>query len=214
MWLKRYDKQWSWITAVLDAEEHLGHFYLNGTEVDSKVGLGSPSPLRFNGKLKNYGNNDFYLGTSPSSPQDSSNKFFKGDIAKVFAWNRVLSPSEVENLHNSLPTEGLVVDVDFNKTNEVINYGADIKTEDITIPNSIIPHRVEGRMTCLPHQDEGIVNGKFVKGETTAANERRYVLQMQENKINYKEDGIKQVEYELVGEKIFTPWAKMIDIKL
>ena len=54
MWLKRYDKQWSWITAVLDEDNHLGHFYLNGTEVDSKVGLGSPSPLRFDGKLKNY----------------------------------------------------------------------------------------------------------------------------------------------------------------
>ena len=214
MWLKRYDKQWSWITAVLDADRHLGHFYLNGTEVDSKVGLGSPSPLRFNGKLKNYGNNDFYLGTSPSSPEDSSNKFFKGDIAKVFAWNRALTPVEINELHNNLPQEGLVIDVDFNKDNNVEIFGANKITENINIPNSIIPHRVEGRMRCLPHEDEGIVNGKFMKGETTAANERRYVLQMQEGKINYKEDGIKQVKYKLVKETQLTSWAKMIDIEL
>ena len=69
-------------------------------------------------------------------------------------------------------------------------------------------------MRCLPHKDEGIVDGVFVKGETTAANERRYVLKMQQNEINYKEDGIKQLKYELVGEQIFTPWAKMLNIKL
>ena len=69
-------------------------------------------------------------------------------------------------------------------------------------------------MTCLPHEDEGIVGGVFKKGETTAANERRYVLQMQQDKINYKEDGIKQVQYELVSEEKLTPWAKMLNIKL
>lgn len=215
MWLKRYDKQWSWITAVLDTEMHLAHFYLNGTEVDSKVGLGSPSPLRFNGKLKNYGNNDFYLGTSPAQPNESSSKFFKGDIAKVYAWNRVLDQYELEELHNEVPQEGLVIDVDFNKPKTPIElFNTELIEEQINIPNSIIPYRVEGKMRCLPHPDEGIVNGKFVKGETTAANERRYVLQMQENKIDYKKDGIKQVKYTLVGEKNLTPWAKMIDIKL
>ena len=82
------------------------------------------------------------------------------------------------------------------------------------VPNSILPFREEGRMRCLPHEDEGIVAGKFVKGETTAKNEERYVLQMQQNKINYKKDGISTLKYELVGEEILTPWAKMINIKL
>ncbi len=59
-----------------------------------------------------------------------------------------------------------------------------------------------------------MVDGKWAKGETTAANERRYVLQMQQGKVNYKEDGINQVKYELVAEHVLTPWAKMIDIKL
>ena len=215
MWLKRYDKQWSWVTAVLDEREHLAHLYLNGTEIDSKVGLGSPSPLRFDGKLKSYGTNDFYLGMSPSEPEESSFKYFKGDIAKVQAWNRPLTPQEVKSLHAKTPTEGLTIDLDLNKEEnnlEIIN--AETKQEDLKIPNSIIPHRVEGRMRCLPHPDEGIVDGKFVKGETTARNERRYVLEMQKGSWDYKGDGIKQLKYELVKETKLTPWAKMLDIKL
>jgi hypothetical protein len=215
MWLKRYDKQWSWITAVISEENHLAHFYLNGTEVDSKVGLGSPSPLRFDGRLKNYGSNDFYLGLSPSQPDNSSFKYFKGDIALIKGWNRALSPKEVKNLHKVSPDEGLVLDVNFNyPKSQVESYNTETKQEDIRVPNSIIPHRVEGRMRCLPHPDEGIVDGKFVKGETTARNERRYVLEMQKGSWDYKGDGIKQLKYELVDEKQLTPWAKMLNIKL
>ena len=69
-------------------------------------------------------------------------------------------------------------------------------------------------MRCLPHKDEGIVDGKFVKGETTAANERRYVLGMQQDEIDYKDDGIKQLKYKLISEEVFTPWAKMLNIEL
>jgi len=215
MWLKRYDKQWSWVTAVLDEKTHLAHLYLNGTEIDSKVGLGSPSPLRFDGKLKSYGSNDYYLGMSPSESEESSYKFFKGDIAKVQLWNRALSSEEVASLHQNTPSDGLTIDIDINRdTNNLQVFNADIKEDSIIIPNSIIPHRIEGRMRCLPHPDEGIVGGKFVKGETTARNERRYVLEMQKGSWDYKGDGIKQLKYELVKETKLTPWAKMLDIKL
>ena len=215
MWVKRYDSQWSWVTAVIDSDTKLAHFYLNGIEVDSKGGYGSPSPLSWVGKLKTYGQQDIYLGTSPSVEESEGYKFFKGDIAKVYSWKRALKPEEVINLHNNIPQEDLIIDLDFN--NPVTNYNAfnaDLKTEEFTVPNSIIPHRVEGKMRCLPHEDEGLVNGRWAKGETTAANERRYVLKMQQNKIDYKKDGIAQLKYELVGEKKLTPWAKMLDIKL
>jgi len=216
MWVKRYDNYWSWVTVVIDAEKKESHFYLNGSEVDSKGGYGSPSPLKFTGKLKPYGTKPIYLGTTPSLPDGSSNKFFKGDIAKVYGWNRALSPEEVANLHNDVPLDGNVIDIDFNNPyTDFISNNIEVREEtNFTIPNSIIPHRVDGRMRCLPHKDEGIVNGKFAKGDTTAKNEERYVLQMQQDKINYKEDGIKQVQYEFVGEEKFTPWAKMINIKL
>ena len=215
MWVKRYDEQWTWVTAVFDTFERKSHFYLNGSEVDSRAGYGSMSPLEFTGRLKNYGSEPWYLGTSPSEKDNSTIKYFKGDIAKVYGWKRALSPKEVTTLHNDIPQDELAINLDFNNPVTPFNeYGTENITEDIRIPNSILPYRADGRFRCLPHKDEGIVDGKFAKGETTARNERRYVLQMQQDKIDYKNDGIKQVKYKLVGEEILTPWAKMINIEL
>jgi len=212
MWVKRYDNQWSWVTAVFDDVDNLAHFYLNGTEVDSKGGYGSPSPYTWKGNLKKYGMKDIYLGTTPTANIESGFKFFKGDLAKVYIWNEALTPNEVSNLHKTVPNDGLVFSLD-NNENLMVNNVEEVD-EKINIPNSILPYRVEGRMRCLPHKDEGIVNGRFVKGETTAANERRYVLKMQQGKIDYKEDGIKQLKYEYIKEEKLTPWAKIVDIKL
>jgi len=215
MWIKRYDNQWSWITVVFDDVNNQSHFYLNGTEVDSKAGFGSPSPLKYNGKLKNYGLADIYLGTTPSEPEGSLHKYFKGDIAKVFAWKRDLHPNEVMNLHKDVPKEGISIDLDFNSPEtDFDSHNIEMVKETINVPNSILPFREDGKFRCLPHKDEGLVDGKWAKGETTARNEERYVLQMQQKKINYKEDGLKQVKYTLVGEEKLTPWAKMINIEL
>ena len=215
MWVKRYDNQWSWITAVIDSKGKQSHFYLNGSEVDSKGGYGSPSPLKLEGLLKEYNTKDIYLGMSPSTPEEQGNKYFKGDIAKTFIWNRALSPKEVSNLHKEIDSNGLIIDIDFNSPRTSFeSFDTIDKVDEFKIPNSILPYRVEGRFRCLPHDDEGLVNGRWVKGETTAANERRYVLQMQQDKIQHKEDGIKQLSYEFLGEEKFTPWAKMINIKL
>jgi hypothetical protein len=215
MWVKRYDNQWSWVTAVINENTKTAHFYLNGTEVDSKGGFGSPSPLEWEGKLKSYGSNSAYLGMTPSLEEGNPVKYFKGDIAKVFAWKRALNANEVAAIHLNLPKGDLVLNLDADYTRTTVEcYGVEEKEETFTIPNSIIPYRVEGKFRCLPHPDEGIVNGRFVKGETTAANEKRYVLQMQQGEVNYKEDGIQQVQYTLVEEKQLTPWAKMLNITL
>ena len=215
MWVKRYDNQWTWMTAVIDAEEQTSHFYLNGSEVDTLGGYGSPSPLKFKGRLKRYPPNDFYVGTSPSIPESDPSKFFKGDIAKIAIWDRKLTPEEIEKLHIESPEKGKIVNIDANNDNvDFVNNGAEIVEEEINVPNSILPFRKEGRFRCLPHEDEGIVDGTFKKGETTAANERRYVLQMQQGKLNYKKDGMNSLKYELVGEEKLTPWAKMLNITL
>ena len=214
MWIKRYDGQWSWVTATFDNEDKLSSLYLNGTEVDSKGGIGSPSPLKWAGRLKAYGKNDLYLGMSPSEQDDSPVKFFRGDIAKVIAYKRALSPDEVSNLHNQIPYDSTIY-LDRDSNQEIAFKHNVEELEEITkIPNSILPYRVEGKFRCLPHEDEGIIDNKFVKGETTAKNEERYVLQMQQGKIDYKQDGFAQVKYELVKEHKITPFATMIDIKL
>tara|TARA_B100000212_G_scaffold191666_1_gene144495 strand:- start:1292 stop:2689 length:1398 start_codon:yes stop_codon:yes gene_type:complete len=211
MWLKRYDGQWSWVTVVVNQDTSLSHFYLNGTEVDSKAGFGSESPWQFHGHLKKYGNKDIYLGVSPKDKEEHPAKYFKGDIADIKIWNYALTKNEVINLHNEYPLEGLIYKYDIDSLEK---YDCKEVVEDISVPNSIIPHRRIGRFDCLPHKDEGLVDGKWAKGKTTARNERRYVLEMQKGSWKYKEDGIKQVNYKLISTKEFTPWAKMLNVEL
>jgi hypothetical protein len=211
MWLKRYDGQWSWVTIVLDQDKNLSHFYLNGTEVDSKAGFGSDSPWKFNGHLKKYGIKDIYLGVSPKDNEEHPAKYFKGEIADIKIWDYALNEGEVANLHKEYPLEGLIYkhsldSIEIHDCKEVL--------EEVKVPNSIIPHRRLGKFDCLPHKDEGLVDGKWAKGATTARNEKRYVLEMQKGTWKYKEDGIKQVDYKLVSTEEFTPWAKMLNVEL
>ena len=69
----------------------------------------------------------------------------------------------------------------------------------------------------MHHTDEGFVGGKWVKGETTARNEKRFVTEMQQGKINYKVDGLKNVldtmEVVNVDDSLY-PNTKFINVKM
>ena len=197
MWIKRYDGQWSWVKGDFDVFDKKSHFYLNGIEADSKAGHGTPSPLNFNGRLKNYIKQDIYLGYTPSFGDDSIHAYFKGEIADFI-----------------IRKEGEII---YQLTKDDSYEATDIEevdTADMFIPNSIIPHRRPGRYRCLPHKDEGFVDGKWAKGETTAKNEKRYVLGMQQGTIDYKSDGMNSLKYKLEGVEQLTPWAKLINVSL
>jgi hypothetical protein len=66
----------------------------------------------------------------------------------------------------------------------------------------------------LAHKDEGLVKGKWVKGETTARNEQRYITEMQQGKIDYKADGLNSLVYELVSVENIADNAKLINVTL
>jgi hypothetical protein len=120
------------------------------------------------------------------------NSRYKGKISDIKIYNRFFNNiSEMET-----NTNDLVLDYMFDGDNETdIEY----TTEDIEIVENIIPFRREGSFYCLPHIDEGYVGGGWVKGETTARNEKRFVTEMQQGKINYKKDGINSLEYKIKG---------------
>ena len=223
-WMKRYEGLWAWITLVVD--EGKIHFYMNGKESDARWGTGTKSPQYFQGHLKRYGNTPYYLGTTTSVSDDNVVKWFKGDIADVKIWNRPLSKDEVENLSKNPTEEGLVFHMDFEKGEAIdkvgdshgIIHNCEYLKEDIQVPYTTVPHRVPGRMFCLEHEDEGLVEEggsmKWKKGETTARNERRYIRQMQQGDWDYKSDGMNSLKYDLVSIEEITPNAKMINVKL
>ena len=213
-WIKRYENQWSWVTMAVDAENKKIHFYLNGRESDARLGTGTQSPFEYVEPLKRYGSEPFYIGYS-KSPTES---FFKGAIASIAMWDRCLTPDEIKNMHIQFPQDNLILDIfsmglDFGISNNI-----EIKTENIEIPHTILPHRKNGKFRCLPHQTEGLINEggieKWAKGETTAKNERRYILEMQQDKIDYKSDGINSVSYELVSVDTIDGKHQMINVKL
>jgi hypothetical protein len=223
-WMKRYEGKWAWITLVVDAGKI--HFYMNGKESDARWGTGTKSPQLYEGHLKRYGNTPYYLGTTTSVDDSDVAKWFKGDIADIKMWNRALSKEEVGQLSKRPTDDGLVFHLDFedgkikNKVGdgEGVNSNCEFLKEDIKIPYTTVPHRVPGRMFCLEHEDEGLVEVggtmKWKKGETTARNEKRYIKQMQQGEWDYKSDGMNSLKYELVSIEEITPKAKMINVKL
>jgi hypothetical protein len=92
-------------------------------------------------------------------------------------------------------------------------YNLEIVEKAIKVTDMPIPHRREGSFECLPHLDEGLVNNKWVKGETTARNEKRFVTQMQRKAINYKKDGFNNMKYELVSVKEVLDNTMLINCK-
>ena len=224
-WMKRYENQWSWVTLVVDENDI--RLFMNGKESDARWGTGTSSPLHFEGLLKRYGNVDYYLGTTTSVSDEDPSKWFKGDIADLKMWNRALTTEEVKELHRNYSNDGLILHYDFkngsllDKTsneNHGQSFNCTLHHEKMEIPNTTIPHRIPGRMYCLPHEDEGLVKvggvDKWAKGETTARNEKRFVKEMQQGNWDYKSDGIKQLKYELVSVEEITTKSKFINVML
>ncbi len=197
MWVKRYANLWTWITAKFNPRARKVNYYQNGIEADVDLGHGTESPLLYNGRLSSkYKGKDIFLGYTPSFTEDYPGKRFKGGIGEV------IIKSQGETIWKLSESS-----VDTKDNVEIVN-------EDMTIFNTIIPHRRNGKFRCLPHKDEGLVNGRWSKGATTAKNERRYVLEMQQGKYNYKNEGINSLKYSLVNEEVLTPWAKMLNVKV
>jgi hypothetical protein len=76
---------------------------------------------------------------------------------------------------------------------ELYNNNTIFVNDDIEVKDLVLPYRRECSFDCIYHDDEGYVNGKWAKGETTARNERRFVTEMQQKKINYKEEGYNKI---------------------
>ncbi len=233
-WFKRYENEWSWVTMVTNTSTNTMHLYLNGRESSARNGSGTESPIHFSVPLKHYGSEPYYVGKTPSVLSYEPNAFFKGEISDIKFWNRALTSEEVATLHSNFlmhVPDNLILHYDFENVdyenkkvidnvngNDGTFSNVEFVDEHVQIPYVVLPHRRNGRFECLPHQTEGLINvggiDKWAKGETTAKNERRYVLEMQQDKIDYKNDGINNVKYELLSIQSITDNSYMINVKL
>ena len=187
-WAKRFEGMWTQVTLSYNSEQKMAYFYINDELISQMNGIKQNTPFPIKNDLRTHDAvKSFLLGYCPHS-----NSRYKGKISDFKIYNKFFhNISEIET-----NTNDLVLDYMFTRDNDTdIEY----TTEDIEIVENIIPHRREGRFYCLPHIDEGFVHGKWAKGETTARNEKRFVTEMQQGKINHKKDGINSLEYKIKG---------------
>ena len=151
--------------------------YINDELITNQNGIKENVPFKIDKKLKLYNNlQPFIIGFCPHI-----NTFFN-DIN--------------EALHG---LDGLILQMDFKKgvveniNKEECEFNVNISKENINVVENVIPFRKEGNFDCIPHIDEGYVQGKWAKGETTARNEKRFVMEMQQGLINHSEDGLNNI---------------------
>jgi hypothetical protein len=204
-WAKRFEGMWTQVTLSYNSEEKNAYFYINDELISQMNGVKQNVPFPVRNELRSHDSiRPFILGFCPQL-----NTYYKGKITDVKIYNKFFDTiGDIE--HNK---ENLIMDVDFND-DSIVSQNIELTKEDIEIVENIVPFRREGRFYCLPHVDEGFVNGKWAKGETTARNEKRFVTEMQQKKIDYKNDGMNTLKYNLVNIEIYSENCKIINVTL
>jgi hypothetical protein len=178
-WAKRFEHLWTWITLSYSKEKNLIYFYMNNELISQMNGIKQNTPFPAVEELKSHDSiKPFLIGFC-----NHTNTRYKGKIAELKIFNNFF-----ENVNDVFDNNDTIVDL-----NQCLCENVEISEEKIDVVSNILPYRREGAFYCLPHVDEGFINGGWAKGETTARNEKRFVTEMQQRKIDYKNEGLKQI---------------------
>jgi hypothetical protein len=200
-WSKRFENLWTWFTVSYKKETNEYSLYVNDDLILNYMGVKYNEPRKLNEKLRLHDAiKPFLLGFC-----NHTNTRFKGKISELKIYD-----TSIDNI-----TESPILHFDASKQFEGAVYNnVAVDKENIKVMRDVLPFRREGRYECLPHIDEGFVNGKWAKGETTARNEKRFVTEMQQGKIDYKNDGMNTLKYNLINTLTFEDNCLMINVKL
>ena len=212
VWAKKFENEWTWVTMSFKKDTNEIFFYVNDDLINNKNDIKENKPYTLDKNLRIFkSNSPFLIGYCAHT-----GTFYKGKISEVRIKNKFIN-NVSEILDND---DDLIFHMDFkngvieNINNEECEYNLTIKKETFEVTDSILPYRKEGRFECMEHIDEGFVNGKWAKGETTAKNEKRFVTEMQQGLINYKKDGINNLKFELVNMEKISYNYYIINVKL
>lgn len=201
-WGKRFENLWTWATISFNSETNKVYFYINNDLISQHNGSKTNIPFSVKNLKPHDAIKPFLLGFC-----NHTNTRFKGKIAEVKIFDTFK-----ENVIDAINGDDVVMKYDF--TDESAISKVDVIEENVEVVENVLPMRREGRFYCLPHVDEGFMNGRWAKGATTARNEKRFVTEMQQGKINYKEDGMNSLKYELVNTEMIMDNCLMINVKL
>jgi len=209
-WIKRDDGVWSWVTTSYDSSSGHFNFFLNDELARSnEKGIKENKSTIINNDLFQY--RDKEKSIVGYNGDEENPLFFRGEIAELMIFDKAVKiPGDVTKFHDLKHKPVLHFKFDLIENGEIEDvmggikakaYNLEIVEDSIEVSDMPIPYRREGSFECLPHIDEGLVNNKWAKGETTARNEKRFVTEMQRKCINYKSEGFNSMKYELVSTK-------------
>ena len=190
IWAKKQPNDWTKLTYMSKDKEH--YLMINDKYEDGRTGSGTTLPLKVDIPTKRYARVPYWIG------KDSEDIHFKGDIASI----KMTNDRGKTVLHYDFSDVGgeAVEDLSENDNHGQIIGNTIVKRDTIDKFYDLpIPHRRYGRYKCLKHEDMGIVDGKFNRGEKTATNERIYRTKMQEKKLDYKSIGLNSSKYEITS---------------
>jgi len=212
-WAKRFENLWTWVTLSYSKEKRGAYLFVNNELICQMNGVKENKPFSVKEDLRTLDSiKPFIIGHCPHL-----NTFYKGKIAEIKISNQF-----TENVKKGV--NNLLSHYDFDKgflnlidKKEFENFDVKFSKENVEIIENILPFRREGNFYCIPHTDEGFVNGTWAKGESTARNERRFVTEMQQKKINYKEDGLNKIldvlTIDVIDEELY-PNTKFINVRM
>lgn len=205
-WAKRFENMWTWVTLSYSEEEKNAYFYINDRLIRNMNGITESLPFPIGDDLMRRDS----IGPITLGYCKQMNTHFRGKIAEIKIMNEFYAPSDINKVFHE--NNNVVLHYDFHDA--ISANDVDIRRENIDVIETIVPYRKEGKFFCLPHADEGFVNGKWFKGETTARNEKRLVTEMQQRKIDYKNDGLNSLKYNLVSTEMFADNCLIINVTL
>jgi hypothetical protein len=225
-WVKQYQDKWTKVNLKSDTDKNQILFTINDKVLDGQFGI-QKSKIRYRDRLKRYGRVPFYIGCN--SPQSwGGQRFFKGEIAEI----KIKNQYDELLLHYDMTKsiccdqdckkckENMVKDLSGNDNHGII-HGRSTKfynapgRESISVKSTVVPDRRYGRMLCMEHEDEGIVNNKFQGDpEQTSKNEVIYRRKMQKDLIDIdKDSGLKQMEYTIDSIDTIYDRHKLINVR-
>ena len=220
--MKRYQNQWTKVSVEANADEKKITLRVNDEEFDENFGI-QQSSLTYENRLKQYANVPFYIGCNSPTAWEGQ-RFFKGEIAEVKMWDAYQDLVLHYDMTKSICCdqgckkckEDMVKDLSgFDNHGTIVNRKVRFLQRPEVIKHNALPHRRFGKMYCMYHDDEGIVDNRF-QGDPkqTAKNEVIYRKKMQKGEVDIDNDnGLKQMKYTIDSVDTIYNRHKIINVR-
>lgn len=224
IWSKRDQDLWTYVTYRVDVERNEAALFINGCDTHHE------NRGEFFHSTKEFYDTPLYIGYNDYPIWSGEfHNYFKGSVGEIVFWDKALDFDEIEKVMSescqSVCPENVVAHYDFNaatasllpdksgngNNGELVNCTIQKEVVDHIIISEL-PHRRDGRFLCLPHESEGLQDGRY-KDEDGVENERILREQVKEGKIDTAKNGLNNLTYKLLSKEVIAGKHVMLNVE-